>query len=76
MTVETTPYPAYGGPHAARHLRRRADDYRGAAEELRAELAAAERAFGVAFDESDQRNSTRDRIRGLTTKRPSRRIGA
>lgn len=27
MTVNTTPYPAYGGPRAAKNLRQRADDY-------------------------------------------------
>jgi hypothetical protein len=75
MTVETTPYPAYGGPRASQHLRQKAGDYRGAADELRAELEAAERAFGTAFERADERTSTRDRIRDLT-KRPGRRIGA
>lgn len=63
MTVNTTPYPAYGGPRAAKNLRQKAGDYRGAAEELRAELDAAERAFGAAFERTDQTASTRDRIR-------------
>ncbi|PYY44019.1 hypothetical protein DEJ03_12695 [Curtobacterium sp. MCLR17_043] len=75
MTVNTTPYPAYGGPRAAKNLRQKAGDYRGAAEELRAELDAAERAFGAAFERTDQTTSTRDRIRDLA-KRPVRRIGA
>jgi hypothetical protein len=42
---------------------------------MRAELDAAERAFGAAFERVDQTTSTRDRIRDLT-KRPARRIGA
>lgn len=75
MTAETTPYLAYGGPRSAKHLRQKAEDYRGKAEELRAELDAAERASGVAFERADERTSTRDRIRDLT-KRPARRIGA
>ncbi|MBF4604714.1 hypothetical protein [Curtobacterium sp. VKM Ac-2884] len=75
MTVETTPYPAYGGPRAAKRLRQKACDYRGAAEELRAEVEAAERAFGAAFERADELSTTRDRIRDLI-KRPARRIGA
>jgi|GEM_PF-2937562 len=75
MTIETTPYPAYGGPHAAAVLRLRAEVYRGAAEELRAELDATERYFTAAFERVDESSSTRDRIRDLA-KRPTRRIGA
>ncbi|MGN8050081.1 hypothetical protein ACTJKO_10365 [Curtobacterium sp. 22159] len=50
MTIQTTPYPAYYGPRAAGLLRLRAQDYRGAAEELRAELDATERYFTAAFE--------------------------
>lgn len=75
MTIQTTPYPAYYGPRAAGLLRLRAEDYRGAAEELRAELDATERYFTAAFERADESSSTRDRIRDLA-KRPTRRIGA
>lgn len=66
INIDNLPsYPANLGPAAAKRLEAQRAKYRERADELRAELAAADEQWAIAFRHEDERENALDRVARL-----------
>ncbi|WP_133411878.1 hypothetical protein [Agromyces badenianii] len=70
MTATPLPkFPASAGPNMAQRLDRQRGHYRAKADALRDTLAKLDEVWAEAFAEADKRQTARDRVAELATKR-------
>lgn len=65
MTIELPPYPSRVGPRTAGQLQDQASMWDALADDIDAELAATDAAFGRALDKAEGVAATRNRIASL-----------